>query len=506
MKVLLMHRGKDFDTDAALPVTTKELVQDLELEILFESMGGDDRFLYDIAKKALLKGLSEPDSIRYRQAVLSDCIAAPFMARRLYAIALKAVEDKKRSWYSIHKTHPSAIMYTASRVIEIYLPLLRELKTLADENFDKCKSEGFSRFFSMIRKELDQNYTDTIRSHLRYMGFGKETLISAFLGKGLESREHRLRKAKSYGKSWVRRILSTPRPTFGFSISARDDAGCRALGEFRDRGMNYAADALAKSADHIENFFKLLLSEIAFYIGCLNLHDALAKFGEPLCMPTPLPMGSLGEVYTGLYNPCLTLYTGHRSVGSDANVVNKNPVIITGVNEGGKSTFLRSVGIAQLMMRSGMFAPAEDFSSDIATGIYTHYRRKEDRNMKSGKLDEELARMDSIAELLQPGSLMLFNESFAATNDREGSDIAGQITRALVDRGIRVYFVTHLYSFASDFAICREYKPLFLRTDRLSDGSRNFKIKEAPPTSRSYGEDLYRKVFGKTTGIPVASP
>ena len=127
---------------------------------------------------------------------------------------------------------------------------------------------------------------------------------------------------------------------------------------------------------------------------------------------------------------------------------NKDLVIITGANQGGKSTFLRSIGQAQLMMQAGMFVPAESFSSEVCDGIFTHYRREEDTTMKSGKLDEELSRMSDIADNITQNSMLLFNESFASTYEREGSEIARQITIALVEKGVKVFFVTHLYEFA----------------------------------------------------------
>ena len=51
--------------------------------------------------------------------------------------------------------------------------------------------------------------------------------------------------------------------------------------------------------------------------------------------------------------------------------------------------------------------------------------------MKSGKFDEELSRMNDIANVVTPNALILFNELFAATNEREGSEIARQIVSAL---------------------------------------------------------------------------
>src|SRR5438552_1876335 len=94
-----------------------------------------------------------------------------------------------------------------------------------------------------------------------------------------------------------------------------------------------------------------------------------------------------------------------------------------------------------------MFAPAESFSANVCDGLFTHYKREEDATMKSGKLDEELSRMSQIVDQITPGSMVLFNESFAATNEREGSEIAKQIVSALLEEHIKMFFVTHLYEF-----------------------------------------------------------
>ena len=75
----------------------------------------------------------------------------------------------------------------------------------------------------------------------------------------------------------------------------------------------------------------------------------------------------------------------------------KSLVIITGANSGGKSTFLRSVGVAQLMMQCGMFVTAQPYQANVTCGIFTHFIRDEDTDMTSGRLDEELRRMSVIA-------------------------------------------------------------------------------------------------------------
>jgi DNA mismatch repair ATPase MutS len=179
------------------------------------------------------------------------------------------------------------------------------------------------------------------------------------------------------------------------------------------------------------------------------------------------------------------------------NADGKDLLIITGANTGGKSTFVRSLGLGQLMMQAGMFVAADCFSAEVQHALFTHYKREEDVTMESGKFDEELRRMSQVVDQLTPGSMMLFNESFAATNEREGSEIAMQITSALLECGIKVAFVTHLHEFARVLYEKKMANAMFLRAERLADGTRTFRLIEAGPQQTSYGKDLYDDVFAR---------
>jgi DNA mismatch repair ATPase MutS len=154
-----------------------------------------------------------------------------------------------------------------------------------------------------------------------------------------------------------------------------------------------------------------------------------------------------------------------------------------------------------------MFVGAQAFRGNVCTGVFTHYKREEDATMTGGKLDEELDRMSRIADEIRPGALLLCNESFAATNEREGSEIARQIVRAMLDRQIKVLFVTHMYDLAHSFYEEHLDDALFLRAERHADGGRSFKLREAEPLATSYGEDSYRRVFGTAApGTATAAP
>jgi DNA mismatch repair ATPase MutS len=263
---------------------------------------------------------------------------------------------------------------------------------------------------------------------------------------------------------------------------------------------------MAQSMDHISSFFQMLRTELAFYVACLNLHEHLQELGAPVCFPKPTALGQQVLSFTGLYDVSLAITKNATIVGNDLNGHGKNFIVATGANAGGKSTFLRSLGLAQLMMQAGMFVPANDFSAEVRSALVTHFKREEDTAMESGKLDEELSRMNEIVERLQPGSTLLMNESFAATNEREGSEIATQITTALMEKGIKICYVTHLYHFA--YRLHRKSLPnvVFLRAERRPDGSRTFKLIEADPLQTSYGEDLYREIFGRERSEASEAP
>jgi DNA mismatch repair ATPase MutS len=304
-----------------------------------------------------------------------------------------------------------------------------------------------------------------------------------------------LRKPNDDDRPWVQRLFTRGPPSYTFHIHERDKAGARALAELRDRGINLVANAAAQSNEHILSFFRMLRTELAFYVGCLNLYEKLSAKGAPACFPVPVPAMERWHTADDLYDVCRELRTAGRVVGNDLDGDDKDLFMITGANQGGKSTFLRSIGVAQLMMQSGMFVPARSYCANLCTGLFTHYKREEDAAMSAGKFEEELQRISGGVDRLTPDSLVLFNESFQSTNEREGSEIGRQIVAALLESRVKVFFVTHIYDLAGSFHDRKLENALFLRAEWREDGARTFKILPGAPLPTSHGKDLYDQIF-----------
>jgi len=495
MKAFLMHRDRDFDMEQVLPVNEAALIQDLELTTIFNAMSLGDKFLLDVTKRAVLTSLTDPAAISYRQQVLMDCLAQPSVVRQVYDIAVDALQAERKVWGLWGRT-PDSILHRSVQVLELMVGSLKRLRQVASEAAGRfINSEGFTRFFAMLASELDDAYFQTIEAHLRELKFPRGVLLSAKLGKGNRGTSYVLRRPRA--QRWIERVTpARSRAGYSFAIAERDESGLRALEDLRGRGINLVANALAQATDHIVSFFNMVRTELAFYVGCLNLHARLLKKGEPTCFPVPVSPDDRVLSAHGLYDVCLALHLDAHVVGNALHADDKSLVIITGANQGGKSTFLRGIGLAHLMMQCGMFVPAESFRASVCDGVFTHYKREEDPTMTSGKLDEELSRMSDIAGMIAPNCLLLCNESFAATNEREGSEIARQVIQALTEAGVKVFFVTHLFDLAQNLYLQRLDTALFLRAERQPDGQRTFRLVEGEPLPTSYGADSYKRIFG----------
>ncbi len=532
MKPHLLYRDRDFDWQWALaaaadreaartgrrrptgkagprgvlPWNAADLAADLDLHALFTAMAAEDDLIVEVARRALLTATgNEIDTIRYRQEVLRDCLDHPDVVRELYLLATEAMREQGRHYLgSLTSRYPDAVLRWSIETLEALLGSMQKLRRIAERNAGSFSSEGWTTLFATLRRELDESYLALVRQHLTRLGFQKGVLLSARLGSGNRGTDHVLHPPPLRNRGWLTRLagewlprlLADPSETRSFTLHPRDEAGFRMLGELKNRGIAIAAGALGRSADHVRGFFALLRTELAFYVGCLNLREALVSKGQPVCLPSPADAGTQRLSFRGLYDVCLALKLERPVVGNDVDADRRNLILVTGANRGGKTTFLRSIGLAQLMMQAGMFVPAERFRSSVCDGLFTHFRREEDVEMRSGRLDEELGRMSNILDRITSHPMILFNESFAATNEREGSEIATQITRALLERGVRMLFVTHLSEFALRLHESGRPEVLFLRADRRADGTRTFRLVEGRPLWTGFGQDLYDRIFG----------
>ncbi len=178
----------------------------------------------------------------------------------------------------------------------------------------------------------------------------------------------------------------------------------------------------------------------------------------------------------------------------------RNLYLLTGANRGGKTTVTQGVGLLYVLAQSGVFVPASRFEFSPVDCIFTHYPADEDKTLDYGRLGEECNRFREIFNQCTDESLLLLNETFSTTSFEEGFFIANDAVRAILKKGCRCIYNTHMHKLAA--AIDE------LNSESKAEGAcveaaslvvipHSFKVKVSPPQGMSYAKDIAEK-YGVT--------
>lgn len=496
MKARLLFADEDRGYPEPIAEGTNNLQRDLGTSVVLDAMACGNAQLREVAARVLLSPPLTAEQVTYRQDVLEDCLQAPDAVRELYELASTAHKAKQRvrTWMVTH--HPHAVLHASVAILRDLIEYLQRLHAFALAHRGQFHSRGLVTLLRTIERDLGDDYLAQVRHCMSQLDFNRGVVLTARLGPGCTGIDYSLRDVPP--ATWWDRVTEALGPQHGYTyhLPPRDDHGGATMDRIRDHGLNTVADAAGQSADHVLDFFARLAFEVGFYLSCINLYADLRRIGAPVCRPMVEPPQRQALTALDLVDVGLALRTGSRPVGSDVVADQKPLVMMTGANQGGKSTLLRAVGLAQLMFDAGMFVTAEDFRCSPSAGVFTHYRREEDDSLEHGKFDDELARMSQLVDRLQPNALLLLDESFSGTNELEGSQIAHEVVDAIVDSGVRIWFVTHLYTLSRNIAAAHDPRHLFLRAERRSDGRRSYRLVVGEPESTSYAADQFHEVFG----------
>ncbi|WP_337861162.1 hypothetical protein [Ferroplasma sp.] len=493
MKTYLIDREGIRRIQEKIPWNGKTLINDLGLKPIIDTMASGDSFLLNNSVKYLLNGTQSIAEISYRQNILKDFINNSEIAYSIYENASAFIEEGKKQffWFS---NNDSLSINVSIDIITTFSKYMEKIRKILLENSNKFESEGLKKFSSVVTEEFGKEYMDQVMENLEMLQFKDGVTMSVTIGPGNEGRDYIICMPDIRAGGLKKLVNSTLEKHYTYILPDRDIAGGEEISDIRKRGLGNISMVLKKTSENIMAFFKLMQSEIGFYLAAINLIKKIRERNGNITFPVP-ERDNRKLSFDGLYDLGLFLGTNNQVISNNLDGNDIDLFIITGTNRGGKSTFIRSIGQAQLMMQAGLFVPANQFICSVFSGVYTHFKHEEDETLERGNFDEELRSMNEIAGHISKGSIMIFNESFSATNTREGSDIAMQITSALIENGIRVFFVSHLYEFASSMEEQKKYDSIFMVAERKADGTHTYKIIKGEPSSTGYGMDLYHRIF-----------
>lgn len=521
----------------------KSITMDLGLDSLFSIAGKEclyrmgevykvgecDLFIKSTMQRVMLTPLKTEEEILYRQDIVKDVIKNESLIRALYGTSSRTLDiwDKMGRRLNSKNTGRDNATKLISRIGEfrLFLDSLSTIRKAFEDPQVKLQSEGlkafYERFCRSFSLELEENLRRVSSSLEFYANNTKGSscnptvqkpriVLECGIGEGCKYTGFELKEISTVEKKY-RDPKSTVAKVQGFinsltpdSVSCNSDINAeKQTARLEYEVANYMMSFVEPFMSEFEYFFDKLHFQSAFYMGADYLHHHFKRFSITYGYPTVGPKDRLA--FDELKEFVMCIEQKINAVGNTCEIEPKNLIIITGANQGGKSTFLRSIGIAQVMMQCGLMVAARHFESGIFPSLFMHFTRREDSEMNSGRLDEELNRMNQIINNLGPDSLILLNESFATTTEKDGSAIAYDIIKALKEAGVKIITVTHLLSFAQKVhEECEEIKARgeetgveFFCAERKANGLRTYKMIASVPELTSFGLDLYENIIEK---------
>src|SRR5437660_1147264 len=185
-----------------------------------------------------------------------------------------------------------------------------------------------------------------------------------------------------------------------------------------------------------------------------RLVERLRCAGLPVCRPEYIDAERRTAELVDAYDPGLALsqLSNAGSIVTNAVCFNEHVGrvwVLTGPNRGGKTTYARAVGLAQVLFQAGLYVPACTARMSPVDAIYTHFPGVESARPGEGRLDEEAVRLAGIFRQATPHSLILLNEVLSGTSTLEALGLAYDAVRGLRLLGARAIYVTHLHELAT---------------------------------------------------------
>ena len=232
---------------------------------------------------------------------------------------------------------------------------------------------------------------------------------------------------------------------------------------------------------------KRLEREAQFYLAYLEIADALASRGLPCSLPVLADDGRV-EVEGG-FDLVLALEAGERpTVLNDCVLVSdERLLVVTGPNQGGKTTFARMLGQLHLLATLGVPVPARRARLPLLDEVLTIFERGENLADQRGHLQDDLHRARDLLDRAGPASLVLLNEVFASTTLDDSLFLARDFLHRLGATGARCVCVTFLDELA---ALTPTTVSMVAGVDPDDPTRRTYRVERRPADGLAYAHAL----------------
>jgi DNA mismatch repair protein MutS len=469
---------------------------DLHLDqIVSAATAGRDE--YDLAA-FYYQPLQEPDQVRYRQDALDDLQTQPVRATVVaFAEQMRLMRRYLRA--AKQSRHDLQRQRWVLEAVTVYCDAAREFADALDRA--ELHSDGFAAFArylqALVRSTAFAQLASDARAVRGEVGEleytinikGAHVQVDAYTGDDelapkvqetfarfaqREARDYRWRFKELAGLNHVEeQVLDCIARVFP-----------EPFGRLRDFCRRYAHPF----DEPVLRFDR----EVQFYLGYLQFIEPLIKSGLALSRPE---LNAGAQVYAeagfDLSLAVKLAAEGREPVTNDFRLDDPERVlVVTGPNQGGKTTFARMVGQVHYLASLGLPVPAAKASLALPDRVFTHFEREESLSTLRGKFEDELVRIHEILEAATGRSVLVMNESFGSTTLADGLLVGSEIVRQIIDLGSVCLFV----SFIDELATLGPETVSMMSTVVAEDpAQRTFRIERKPADGLAYAVALANK-------------